>query len=834
MSADLILLGWFDEELIGGAHVPTTYTQPLTASLSFTGAVSKTLSRALTAALSFTGALSAQHLIIKALTAALSFTGAQVKSTIRALPGGLSFTGAVSKQTRRALTGGLSFAGVLSKPLSRALAATLNFTGALTASHLVIKLLTAALSFTGAQAKTTSRSLAGVLSFTGAVPKQTLRALSGVLSFTGALPKQSGKAFSSALSFTGAQARRTSKIFSGVLSFTGAQFRSVQRALSGVLSFTGVQVKRARRSLAAALSFIGALNTGGSTHYTQVLTAVLSFTGAQAKTTSRALIAVLSFTGATTRRVSRPLTAALSFAGLLTPSRLFVRALTAALSFAGTTSNRAGKTLSATLSFTGTQARRTQRAFAAALSFTGTLNKQATRLFTAALSFTGLLTPSRLFVRALTAALSFTGAFAKRDNKAFTATLSFTGAQSKRVVRAYTATLSFTGAIARRIPKALTAALSFTGVFTGNKINAIVAGVLLKYLIVRERLRDYSTKSVPRLFAIARSLANSVPQRNLGVAINFAQFSEQFDNALWQKVSSGGATAPIVTSNAGLSPFGELTADRVQFFLNGSNTTGDICNLQQAFAYTGAPDTTFGVWLKSNNGLSQSCAIFNVNGQGATLTVTPNWQFFTRTISSGFSGGSSFGVRTRGGQSMTDAADLLVWGAQLQNATLLGPYARTLNAPYNGPDPHLYPNLSNRDYSIISVPRLFAVFRTLTRSYLISYPSRSVFMAKLVPTKAPTEVIPLTFDFSPDLAPGATIVGGTPALTAVVEADGSGGTDNSPSAILLSTPTLSGSVVQQMIQNGVDLVDYRISCTITDTNGNKWTLQAILPVRAKI
>jgi hypothetical protein len=157
-----------------------------------------------------------------------------------------------------------------------------------------------------------------------------------------------------------------------------------------------------------------------------------------------------------------------------------------------------------------------------------------------------------------------------------------------------------------------------------------------------------------------------------------------------------------------------------------------------------------------------------------------------------------------------------------------------------------------RDFSVRGAQRLFVVQRPGTRLWVatrdprsfiasraprvftVRYPTtRSFVMAKILPQKALTETVPVTFDFTPDLAPGVTLAS-VVSVVATQEPDGSGGTDGNPSAILNGAPTLLTPVVVQSVTGGLDLVDYRIAVTAQDSNGNRWTQQAILPVRVRI
>ena len=90
--------------------------------------------------------------------------------------------------------------------------------------------------------------------------------------------------------------------------------------------------------------------------------------------------------------------------------------------------------------------------------------------------------------------------------------------------------------------------------------------------------------------------------------------------------------------------------------------------------------------------------------------------------------------------------------------------------------------------------------------------------------KRPTELGPVTFDFSQSLAAGETI------STQVVAATVYSGTDANPSAIISGAATVSGKVVSQKLTGGVSGVLYQLVCTITTSAGNTFTQDSYFAV----
>lgn len=92
---------------------------------------------------------------------------------------------------------------------------------------------------------------------------------------------------------------------------------------------------------------------------------------------------------------------------------------------------------------------------------------------------------------------------------------------------------------------------------------------------------------------------------------------------------------------------------------------------------------------------------------------------------------------------------------------------------------------------------------------------------KTLSSKAPDEIIPVTFEFS----------GLVTAIDSVlsIEITVQSGTDASPSALILGSPSVSGTDVTQLVQVGVDGVVYQIRALI-QSGQLKYALKAYLPV----
>jgi hypothetical protein len=171
------------------------------------------------------------------------------------------------------------------------------------------------------------------------------------------------------------------------------------------------------------------------------------------------------------------------------------------------------------------------------------------------------------------------------------------------------------------------------------------------------------------------------------VPYNLLRYSEQFENASWNKVGGGGGLAPVVTNNAGVAPNGSNTADRVQFNCVGT-TIAFRSILGQANIVTsiGAIFTqTLYVKAYSPSEVGKQLRIVSEGtNNGFIITITADWQ---RIVVNGIPAiftSSNFNIETRGGFTTNTTADVLLWGAQLVEGSTAKDYFPTtdrLNVP---------------------------------------------------------------------------------------------------------------------------------------------------------
>lgn len=218
-----------------GTVVKSTRKTLVGAVLAFTGTFTKQTNKALSAVLSFTGSAHLLNSTGKNVSGVLSFTGKQSRAMTKNLTAAtLTFTGALTKTTSKLLAGALSFVGAVvsgsgAHQFTQVLSAALNFSGAFVKQ--TDKTLVASLAFAGhSLVNNITKGMTAVLSFTGRLSKATTKTtFTATLTFTGRFVKQAQKPFTGVLSFTGPTALKKTfiKTFAAALNFVGGLLQPV-------------------------------------------------------------------------------------------------------------------------------------------------------------------------------------------------------------------------------------------------------------------------------------------------------------------------------------------------------------------------------------------------------------------------------------------------------------------------------------------------------------------------------------------------------------------------------------------------------------------------------
>ena len=165
-------------------------------------------------------------------------------------------------------------------------------------------------------------------------------------------------------------------------------------------------------------------------------------------------------------------------------------------------------------------------------------------------------------------------------------------------------------------------------------------------------------------------------------ATNLLPYSEDFSNAAWTKFGGGTGVAPTVTPNYGTSPDGTVNASRVQFNKGSGTGYTNMSVVYDSASTSSGATTAKSVYLKSNTTEAYEMVIYEVTDASGTnvkkITVTPDWQRFDvyGAISSTTTG-IAIGLREINVSGLSNTADVLVWGAQVETGSVATSYIPT-------------------------------------------------------------------------------------------------------------------------------------------------------------
>jgi len=163
---------------------------------------------------------------------------------------------------------------------------------------------------------------------------------------------------------------------------------------------------------------------------------------------------------------------------------------------------------------------------------------------------------------------------------------------------------------------------------------------------------------------------------------NLLPYSNDFSNAAWTKFGGGTGAVPIVTLNQGISPDGTNNATRIEFSIAAGTTTSDQSIVLDSVTVPSADTTQKSIYLKSNTSNSYELIIYESTSASGTnvkkITVTTEWKrFVVYGAVSSTTSGLAFGLRNISVSGVSQSADVLVYGAQLESGSFPTSYIPT-------------------------------------------------------------------------------------------------------------------------------------------------------------
>src|SRR5688500_15795426 len=185
-------------------------------------------------------------------------------------------------------------------------------------------------------------------------------------------------------------------------------------------------------------------------------------------------------------------------------------------------------------------------------------------------------------------------------------------------------------------------------------------------------------------------LGNNVPRVQPGGLLmeaartNLVVRSQEFDTAIWVKANATVA-APVVTANYATAPDGTITAERVQFAATPSAGNGSW--LEQGFTASAAMHSA-SCYMRATTGSATTNLTLVIAGTAHTTTITlgETWQRVTlvnkalTAVTWNLVVGSDRRVSPGATHTTTAAADILLWGCQVEAGVHASSYIATTAA----------------------------------------------------------------------------------------------------------------------------------------------------------
>ena len=195
----------------------------------------------------------------------------------------------------------------------------------------------------------------------------------------------------------------------------------------------------------------------------------------------------------------------------------------------------------------------------------------------------------------------------------------------------------------------------------------------------KDGLIESVASGVPRLdYPLIDGVVQSCPALLLEPSrTNYLRYSEDLSQSNWVKTNTGTGVAPTVTANYAISPDGSQNASRVQFDLNGGTTISDRSRLYQDAGTGTSGSQAYSVYVKSNDSSSHTIVFRALGGSLFEKTVTTEWQ---RISIDATDNSFYFELGLYGDSATADTADILVWGAQMEEGSYVTSYIPTTSA----------------------------------------------------------------------------------------------------------------------------------------------------------
>ena len=161
------------------------------------------------------------------------------------------------------------------------------------------------------------------------------------------------------------------------------------------------------------------------------------------------------------------------------------------------------------------------------------------------------------------------------------------------------------------------------------------------------------------------------PQRT-----NLVTDSEYFNASGWFKLGAGVGSSAVVTDNYAMSPEGVQNATRLQLDLNGGTTSSDQSLMYDIIA-VGAGDYTRSIYVKSNDGNNYDIYFGGTLSSYEIKEVTSEWTRIDATRNFASSGTGYLSIGLRGSTGCSDTADILIYGAQVEQGSYPTSYIPT-------------------------------------------------------------------------------------------------------------------------------------------------------------